>query len=71
MANTDSSTPLGPVPISYIEFTKQDVQGDPSVWLKSHVDLVLTVLLADGPLLQLPAAQAGLRNILRSMGCFK
>ena len=62
MANTDSSTPLGPVPISYIEFTKQDVQGDPSVWLKSHVDLVLTVLLADGPLLQLPAAQAGWQN---------
>ena len=61
MANTDSSTPLGPVPISYIEFTKQDVQGDPSVWLKSHVS---TVLLADGPLLHLPAAQAGLRNIL-------
>ena len=70
MANTDSSTPLGPVPISYIEFTKQEVQGDLSVWLKSLDDLVPTVLLEDGPLLQLPAAQARLHES-KLTGCFK
>ena len=35
------------------------LQGDPSVWLQPPIDLVPTVLAADGPLLQLPTAQAG------------
>ena len=30
------------------------VQGDPSGWLKPPVDLIPTVMVAGGPLLQLP-----------------
>ena len=36
---------------------------DPSGWLKPPVDSVPTVLAVDGPLLQLPTARAGWRNI--------
>ena len=39
------------------------LQGDPSRWLKPPVDSVPTVLALGGPLLQLPTAQAGWRNI--------
>ena len=39
-----------------------DLQGDPSGY-KSPVDLVPTVLVVGGPLLQLPTTRAGWRNI--------
>ena len=39
------------------------IQGDPSGWLKPPVDLVPPVLAAGGPLLHLPTARAGWRNI--------
>ena len=39
------------------------LQGDPSGWLKPPFDLVPTVLAAGWPLLLLPTAQAGWRNI--------
>ena len=40
-----------------------EVQGDTSAWLIPPFDLVPTVPAADGPLLWLPAVQAGWRNI--------
>ena len=39
------------------------LKGDNFGQLQHPVDLVLTVLAASGPLLQLPTAQASLRNI--------
>ena len=33
------------------------LQGDPSGWLKTPVDLILAVMAAVGPLLKLPTAR--------------
>ena len=45
------------------DVTKSQLQGDPPGWLKPAVDLVLTVMAAGGPVLQVPTAWAGWRNI--------